>query len=446
MKVPLMTNARTTEGASDLDVFLARPEPGWWTRRGKWVAIGLGVLLLALAVLRLTNGGTRTEYVTDDVVRGDLSVTVTATGNLAPTNQIDVGSEISGIVRQVTVDANDRVRKGQVLAVIDTARLVDQVNQSRAQLAANAASVAQAKATLAEAQLQLARLRDVQRLSGGRVPADVEMAAQVATVSRARAALGAANANVAAAAAALSSNRTQVERAVIRAPVDGVVLKRLIDPGQTVQAAFNTPQLFIIAEDLTRMKLEVAVDEADVGQVREGQRASFTVDAFPTRTFPASLTRIDLGAKNLTGGSAGTTTGSDVVSYIATLVLTNADLVLRPGMTATATIETAGVRGTLLVPNSALRFTPPASAAAPRGGLKIGPPDERSSSVRQQREVGAGSRLPVYVLETDGHLRAITVLTGRSDGRRTAVSGAGLRAGMTVVTGVKSVASGGAGG
>lgn len=432
-------------GETDLDTFLARPPRGWWSRWGKWAAALLGVVLLALLVLRLLSGGAKAEYVTGEVVRGDLSVTVTATGNLAPTNQIDVGSEISGIVRDVRVDANDRVTKGQVLAVIDTARLTDQVNQSRAQLAANTASVAQARATLDEARLQLGRLQEVRRLSDGRVPADVEMAAQVAAVARARASLAAAEANVAAAAAALSSNRTQVDRAVIRSPVTGVVLKRLIDPGQTVQAAFNTPQLFIIAEDLTQMKLEVAVDEADVGQVREGQPASFTVDAFPTRTFPARLIRIDLGAKNLAASSGTTTSSSDVVSYIATLVLRNADLVLRPGMTATAVIETSGIRNALLVPNAALRFTPPASAVK-ASGLRIGPPDQRGSTVRQQREVGAGSRLPIYVLGKDGSLRMVEVVTGRSDGRRTALTGEGLRAGMVVITGVKSAAKGSTGG
>lgn len=440
-----MTANTPAPGEIDLDTFLARPPAGRWSRWGKWAAIAIGIALLVLAALRLSGGGPQTEYVTDRVVRGDLSVTVTATGNLAPTNQIDVGSEISGIVRQVLVEANDRVQKGQVLAVIDTARLTDQVNQSRAQLAANAASVEQARATLNETQLQLGRLREVQRLSNGRVPADVEMATQVAAVARARAALAVANANVAAAAAALSSNQTQVDRAVIRSPVTGVVLKRLIDPGQTVQAAFNTPQLFIIAEDLTQMKLEVAVDEADVGQVREGQHASFTVDAFPTRNFPAQLARIDLGAKNLASSGSAATSTSDVVSYVATLVLTNADLVLRPGMTATATIETAGTKDTLLVPNAALRFAPPA-AAVKQSGFKLGPPDQRGSTVRQHREVGAGSRLPLYVLEGGGRLRAIEVLTGRSDGRRTAVSGGGLRAGMVVVTGVKSASKGGADG
>jgi HlyD family secretion protein len=446
MKDLPMADAQPAKSKIDLDVFLDKPPPGWWMRWGKWVAIGIGILLLGLVALRLTSGGAKTEYVTDSVTRGDLSVTVTATGNLAPTNQIDVGSEISGIVERVTVDANDHVTKGQVLAVIDTARLMDQVNQSRAQRAANAASVTQAQATLAEAQAQLGRLREVQRLSGGRVPAEAEMATQVAAVARARGALAAAQANVAASQAALSSNQTQVARAVIRSPVTGVVLKRLIDPGQTVQAAFNTPQLFIIAEDLTRMKLEVAVDEADVGQVREGQRATFTVDAFPTRTFPATLTRIDLGAKNLTSDSGTSSTSSDVVSYVATLVLTNADFALRPGMTATATIETAGVRSASLVPNAALRFTPPASAVNQQSGLNIRPPDERGSTVKQQREVGAGSRLPLYILDKDGNLRAVEVLTGRSDGRRTAVTGSGLNAGMTVVTGVKSNGDGNGGG
>lgn len=427
----------------DLDDFLGTPKPGWWSRWGKWAAVALGVIMLLLLLSRCFGGAAQANYQTGEVKRGDLSVTVSATGNLAPTNQIDVGSEISGIVDKVLVEVNDRVVKGQPLAIIDTARLDDAVRQSAATLMANRASVGQAQATLNETQAQLARFREVSRLSGGRVPSKSEMTSQEAAVARAVAALRVAQANVVAAQAQLSSNQTQVGKAIIRSPVSGVVLKRTVDSGQTVQASFNTPSLFIIAEDLTKMKLEVAVDEADVGQVREGQPASFTVDAYPSRTFPATIARVNLGAKNLSGSSSSVTTStSNVVSYVAALTLSNADLTLRPGMTATATIQTAGEKNALLVPNAALRFTPPTdTAAAKKQGITLRPPDARQARKPQQRTIGVGSQQTVYVLEDDNSLRPVDVVTGRTDGRVTAVSGE-LKPGMKVVTGVKAAASG----
>ena len=425
-----------------LDEFLGVPRRGWWSRWGKWVAVGIGFLLIALTVARCASGGKKTEYLTGQVQRGDIAITVSATGNLSPTKQVDVGSEISGIVERVMVDVNDRVTKGQPVALIDTSRLEDAVTRSQAALGANQALVAQARATVAESRAQLSRLRDVYRLSGGRVPSQTEMATAEANVARAVASLRSNQANVVSAQAQLSSDRTQVGKAEIRSPVAGVVLKRSIDPGQTVAASFSTPSLFIIAEDLTQMKLEVAVDEADVGSVHEGLPASFTVDAYPGRVFPAQISRVNLGAKNLVGGSSATSaSASTVVSYVAVLTLSNADLTLRPGMTATATIQTAGAKNVLIVPNAALRFTPATDTKAKTSALQIGPPDARKGKV-QQRGIGAGSHQLVYVLDTANKLRPVEVVTGQSDGRTTAVTGP-LKPGDTVVTGIKATSTSG---
>ncbi|MBY0520581.1 MAG: efflux RND transporter periplasmic adaptor subunit, partial [Sphingomonas sp.] len=283
-------------GASDLDDFLGvRPVPAW-RRYLKWGLVAVGIVLLALLAYRLFAPAAKPEYATTEVTRGALVVSVSATGKLAPTNQVDVGSEISGLVSRVVVDVNDQVAKGQPIALIDPSRFQDAVNQSQAQLNANIAAVAQQRATLAQSTAQLARLREVSRLSGGRVPAKTEMEQAIADRDRAVANVRAAEANVAAARASLSSNQYNLVRAVIRSPVKGVILARQVEPGQTVAASFNTPTLFVIAEDLTRMKLEVAIDEADVGEVEQGQTATFTVDAFPGETFPATITRVDLGS------------------------------------------------------------------------------------------------------------------------------------------------------
>ncbi|HWU96710.1 MAG TPA: efflux RND transporter periplasmic adaptor subunit, partial [Sphingomonas sp.] len=363
-----------TDPNQNLDAFLGTPPRPWWRRWLKWGLIGFGALLVILLGWRFFGTSSETRYATEEAQRGNLTVTVSATGKLAPTNQVQVGSELSGLVEKVLVDVNDRVTKGQPLAVLDTSRLDDAITQSKATLNAAVATVAQNQATLAQAQANLARMEEVSRLSGGKVPAKVEMETARADVQRAIAGVRSAQANVVSQRAALSSNETQRYKAVIRAPVNGVVLVRQIDEGQTVAASFNTPTLFVIAEDLSAMELQVAIDEADVGSVKEGQLASFTVDAFPGKTFPATITRVDLGS-NLTASTSSsssttsTTTQSQVVSYAATLSVANADLQLRPGMTATAEIVTKSKPNVLLVPNAALRFTPatPAAGASSSG-------------------------------------------------------------------------------
>ena len=424
-----------------LDDFLGtKPVPAWrkWV---KWVAVAIGVILLLLLLKSCLGGGAKPEYSTETVQRGSLSVSVSATGKLAPTNQVQVGSELSGLVTKVAVDVNDRVTKGQALALIDPSRFQDTVNQSRAALNAAQAAVAQNQATLAQSAAQLARLQEVSRLSGGRVPAKTELEQAVADRDRAIANLRAAQANVVSAAATLSSNNTQLVKAVIRSPVNGVVLARQIEPGATVAASFNTPTLFVIAEDLSAMKLEVAIDEADVGSVKEGQRASFTVDAFPGKTFPATITRVDLGS-NLSAQSATTTTTTttgQVVSYGATLSVNNADLQLRPGMTATADITTSAKANVLLVPNAALRFKPASTGPSTGGGIAgtIVPTRPRRSGGGGDKDVTVkrGGTQTVYVQDAAGTPKAVDITTGETNGSMTEVIGGDLKPGDKVITG-----------
>ncbi len=347
----------------DTDDFLGvKPVPAW-RRYLKWIVVAVVVVLLGLLVARCFGGSDAVQYSTQAVRRGDLTVSVSATGKLAPTNQVTVGSQLSGLVTRVVVDVNDRVTAGQPLALIDPEQIDDQIRAGQAQLAANQAQVAQAQATVSEANAQLGRLQEVYRLSNGRVPSATELQTGRANAQRAVAGLRTAQANVAAARAQLAQSQTQRSRAIIRSPVSGVVLARQVDPGQTVAASFNTPTLFVIAEDLTQMKLEVAVDEADVGEVKLGQDATFTVDAFPGRTFPAKITRVDLGSNQTVSAATASTsststaaTTGQVVSYAADLSVANPSGQLRPGMTATADITTSERRNVLLVPNAALRF------------------------------------------------------------------------------------------
>lgn len=282
----------------DLHDFLGvKPEKPWkkWAVRG-----GIGALLVILLLLlsRCFSSGDAVQYATQELERGNLTVTVSATGNLKPINQVDVGSEQSGLITAVYVDVNDRVVKGQVLASLDQSRLIDTVNQSKASVAAAEAGVGEAQATAAQTQSNLERLEQVYRLSGGKVPSKTEMDSGRADYRRAAAAVLSARAQVLQARAQLATAETNLRKARIFSPVTGVVLSRSIEPGQTVAASLNAPVLFTIAEDLAQMELEVSVDEADVGEVKDGQRATFTVDAFPGQAFPARIERVNVGANS----------------------------------------------------------------------------------------------------------------------------------------------------
>lgn len=427
----------------DLDAFLG-VEPT--SRRAvliRRLAIGLAILAALVILWRLIFGGTAAiSYATRPVARGDLTVVVSATGNLAPTNQVTVGSELSGLIVEVLVDNNDHVRKGQMLARLDPSRLQDSVRQSTAALESAQAGLGQAEATQAQSRAALHRQEQVYRISGGKVPSGTEMDVARADYARAVAGVGAAKAAVDQARAQLSSDQTQLAKTAIKSPVDGVVLSRSIEPGQTVAASFNAPVLFTIAEDLHRMRLEVKVDEADVGQVRQGQRASFQVDAFPGRTFPAMVERVDVGANATSSSASGSSSTSSastsgVVAYTARLTVANGDGLLRPGMTATADIVTTEKKNVLLVPTAALRFQPD-SGKKKGGGLTsvLGPPRmARRGSVDREMAIARGSRQTVYVLEDGGSPQPQEIVVGESNGSQAEIIKGAIAEGADVVIG-----------
>jgi HlyD family secretion protein len=299
-------------------------------------------------------------YATTALQRGDITLTITATGTLVPTNEVTVGSELSGTTLEVYVNINDRVTRGQALAQLDTTKLGQQMASSRAAVVAAQAGVALAGATVEESDATLGRQQELQRLSGGRVPSKLELQAAEATALRARAGLLSAEAAVGQAEAQVRINESDLAKAVVKSPIDGIVLTRSIEPGQTVAASFTAPQLFIIAERLERMKLEVAIAEADIGRVARGQRATFTVDAWPDRAYSAAVTVVAFG-------SAVT---NNVITYQADLEVINDDLSLRPGMTATADILVAESKNVFLVPTAALRFVPATEGATATAAVK----------------------------------------------------------------------------
>ena len=373
---------------------------------------------------------------TEVVKRGDLALTVSANGTLQPTRTVNIGSELSGTVRSVLVDVNDRVKKGQVLVELDTAKLDAQLGRSRANLAAAQAGLGQAQATLREAQASMQRLQEVQRISGGQLPSAAEMDAATAVLDKAKAGVESAKAAVADAKASLVTVETDLSKAAIKSPIDGVVLSRSVDPGNAVAASLQAVTLFMVAEDLSRLRLEVAVDEADVGSVQQGQSASFTVSAYPARNYPANVTRVDYGA----------TKTDNVVTYVARLDVQNDDLSLRPGMTASATINATERKDVLLVPNAALRFTP-ATAAGPQGKpqggglvdqiMPRGPGRNRNPNGAKEN-TQAGQERKLWVLrQANGQPEMVPVRTGLTDGRMTEIlvkDAAQLKEGDAVIT------------
>ena len=424
---------------ADIATLLAEPAARAWYRRP---LVWAGVAALAAAAGGLwywqaqKTANAAPSYNTQLVARGNLTLTVTANGTIQPTRSINIGSELSGTVLKVNVDVNDKIKKGQVLVVLDTAKLGDQILRSRAALAAAQALVAQSVATVAESRASLARLQAVAKLSGGKVPSTAELDTGRATLARSEGAEASARAGVNDAQAALSTDQINLSKASITAPADGVVLTRTVDPGNAVAASLQAVTLFTVAEDLSKLRLWVYVDEADVGSVKIGQDATFTVSAYPTRNFPARITRVGFGS----------TITDNVVTYLTYLDVNNADLSLRPGMTATASITATQRSDVLLVPNTALRFTPtaalPGAGAAKSGVLSSLTPRMPGGPARRPAAAGAStaSAKQVWVLQ-NGVAVAVSVTPGISDGHMTEITGGDLKAGMLVITDQKTAAS-----
>jgi len=392
------------------------------------------IAVAAFAFMALRGRGNGPHFTTQTARKGDLTVLVTATGTLQPTNQVDVSSQLSGFISTVSVDYNDKVTVGQELARLDTTKLEAAVKQDQAAVDSAKAKVQEAEATLAQAESQIKRLEQVRELSNGKVPSQSDMDTANAALLNARGALADAKASVVQAEATLNSQQTDLGWATIRSPVNGIVLTRSVEPGNTVAASLSAPILFTLAEDLTRMELIISVDEADVGQVTEGQAATFTVDAWPDRHFDAKVSQVRFGAKTLAG----------VVTYEAVLKVDNSERLLRPGMTATADVTVKQLKDVLLVPNAALRFAPPAHAAQDSGSgggggllqalLPMRRWGARRPDAKPNEHKPAGPRTGRVYTVVDGHLHGIDLSPGSTDGTWTEVKAGDVQENMELVT------------
>ena len=380
-----------------------------WLKRIVWLA----VLCTAIGIGSWWYQSSQTaanlvSYETARPLRGDLTIIVTATGTIQPTTQIDVSSEMSGVVRTVNVDNNSLIKKGQVLAELDSERYKAQVRSLQASVKGSRAKLAETAATLTAAELALERQLSLQA-KGLAVKQELESA--LAAQQRAVAAIASAEADIEIANANLELKQLDIDKSQITSPVDGIVLKRAIEPGQTVASSLQAPVLFTLAEDLKRMQLEANIDEADIGAVRVGQDATFTVDAFTARRFPARIETIEFSPLVTEG----------VVTYKAVLSVDNSELALRPGMTATAQVVVQQISNALLVPNAALRYSPPAAArpesfSLSRVFLPRFPRNERPV----KKDIKAGERT-VWILE-GGVPKSLTIAIGASDGKMTEIT------------------------
>jgi HlyD family secretion protein len=362
------------------------------TRRQIFIAGGAVIVVIVL-LLWLFSGGKPQQYVTGEVIEGPLSVTVSATGTLAPRVQVDVGSEVSGRIDALYADYNDHVRKGQTLAKINTDQLKAQLDQARATLA-------QAQATLEQDRGVMDRYSKL-RKSNAVSPQEYESA--IGDYGRAKA-------GVALAAAQVAQDETLLTKATIFAPIDGVVLDKKVSVGQTLVAAMTTPVLYTLASDLSQMELDVDIDEADVGSVHSGLPAAFTVDAYPNKQFDAQVIQVRNAAETVQG----------VVTYKGVLLVKNPQMLLKPGMTATATITAARIKDTVQVPNAALRFLPSDDI------VKKAPPP-----------ITAANAGRVWTLE-GSTLKPHDLTLGATDGRHTQVVHGDLTVGESVVTDTKT--------
>lgn len=422
----------------------------WLKKRWIWLVIAIVVVASAIAYQTWTSKNAAPAYRTAKIEKGTLTASVAASGTLQPVVSVQVGSQVSGQLKEVLVDFNSLVKKDQLIARIDPETFEYKVRQAEADLdaaraqvltqqaiiAAQRASVAQVEVSLADARRDFERKQQLQAknfISGADVDkarATANAMAEQLKAAQAQVEVARANAgNVAAVVkqreASLAQMRVDLSRTAIRAPVSGIVIKRSVEKGQTVAASLQAPELFVIAENLTDMRVDTSIDESEIGKIKIGQRASFTVDAFPGKVFDGKVQQVRKAAQTV----------SNVVTYLVEVSAANPDLQLLPGMTANVRIVTDVREDVLKVPNAALRFRPPQSDKEKTEKIASGNSSGNAAGNRSHGTRGAPGSARVFRLEA-GKLVPLPVKLGASDGLMTEVIAPELSEGSEVVTGV----------
>jgi HlyD family secretion protein len=424
--------------------------------RNRWIALGVAVALVVLLIAMRTRGGDKAEYFTAKIQKGDIRDVVDLTATINPVKTVQVGSQVSGTIAKLYVDFNSRVHAGETVALIDQSLFKGALQQAQALLEAARANVTAAQANREQAKAKLVQAKDDYDRNGPLAAKDyVTQQALVLSKSNyevSKAAVGAADAAVVQAqaqvtqsVAAVAVAQTNLDYTIIRSPVEGVVVARTVDVGQTVAASLQAPTIFTIAQDLTKMQLYAKTDESDVGRVRVHQDVTFKVDAFPKETFKGVVNEIRMNA----------TTVQNVVTYDAIIDLDNPELKLLPGMTAYVTVPVAAVTNVIAIPNSALRFHPALPADQVRAlYAKYGIPDDGTTPpvgdaprAQAARVDSASERRPrvsdaeqgvIWKILPDHSLAPVRVALGITDHAHTealAVLGGTLQVGDEVITG-----------
>jgi HlyD family secretion protein len=397
------------------------------------LAVVAAVTAGAAAYYRGSDAADAPALTTATVTRGSVVETVEATGTLEAVTTVDVGTQVSGTIKALYADYNSQVRKGQVIAQLDPSLFETQVEQARATVQRLQAEVDAAKVNVEDSRVKLTR---AQELSAQQLIPATDLEAAQANARQADASLKAAQAQLVQGRASLRNNEVNLAHTTIRAPIDGIVISRNVDVGQTVAASMSAPTLYVLAEDLRRMQVNARVDESDIGRIEADQDVEFRVDAYPDETFTGTVKQVRLEP----------VVEQNVVSYVTVIDVPNRDLKLKPGMTATVTVEIARADDVLRVPNAALRFRPTREVFTALGQQAPGaalPASAGSVSRGGDRPANAASgqaRTAVWVLR-DGRLARVQVQLGVNDGTTTAVIGGQLEEGAQVVTAVPSAAT-----
>jgi len=391
-------------------------------------AVGVG----SVAYSRARSTSKEAAPITAAVTRGDVVEKVNATGTLQPVTTVQVGTQVSGTIKALYADFNSEVRKGQVIAELEPSLFQTQVEQARATMTRLQADADRAKVEVQDTESKSRRAQELfdQKLISRN---DVETAQSSAM--QAEASLKSAQAQITQARAALNQVQVNLNNTIIKAPIDGVVISRSVDVGQTVAASMQAPTLFVLAKDLTRMQVSASIDESDIGRIAAGQKVSFRVDAYPADPFTGTVSQVRLNP----------TTEQNVVSYTTMIDVPNPEMKLKPGMTANVTIQIAGSENVLRVPNSALRFRPGGSGIGDPGsggsGIQGSAPTDRAAATSglggAPRAVSNADRSGgrVWAIR-NGALVPVRIRTGVSDGAMTAVVEGDLKEGDQVVTGM----------
>ncbi|MDN5049889.1 efflux RND transporter periplasmic adaptor subunit [Aliarcobacter butzleri] len=396
-------------------------------RKFIYIAIAI-VSFLAIVLFLIFNGNNKSnkiEYITKKVTQGDLSVVVSTTGNLNPTNSVEIGIEVSGTLKEIFVDFNDEVKAGQILAKIDTVKLQSQVDSSTAALAIAVANQKESQVLLNNKKTLYDRTLNMYKNSGGKYPSKNELDDTRFSYEAAIESLEAAKAKVLQAQSNLKTDKQNLEKASVKSSIDGIVLNREVEVGQTLAATMSAPKLFTIAKDLTNMDLIVSIDEADVADIKKDLPVTFTVDAYPNKVFNGKVKQVRLNPVDTNG----------VVTYETVVSVDNEDLLLKPGMTATAKIITKESKNKLLIPNGALRFKPKMQEQKNGGVNLVGPNMNRPANVA--RDLSKKELSPIFILENNQPKRVMVKVLD-SDGKLTSIESEELKVNDEVIISQKS--------